>query len=37
LARIYSKLGIHTRAELGRVIGQQNARKPRVSSGGPNS
>jgi ATP/maltotriose-dependent transcriptional regulator MalT len=37
LARIYSKLGIHTRAELGRVIGQQEERKPRVSSGGPNS
>jgi tetratricopeptide (TPR) repeat protein/DNA-binding CsgD family transcriptional regulator len=37
LAHIYSKLGIHTRAELGRVIGQQKERKPRVSSGGPNS
>lgn len=37
LARIYRKLGIHTRAELGRVIGQQSERKPRVSSGGPHS
>jgi DNA-binding CsgD family transcriptional regulator len=37
LARIYRKLGIHTRAELGRVIGQQSERKRRVSSGGPNS
>ena len=26
LARIYHKLGIHTRAELGRVIGQETAR-----------
>jgi DNA-binding CsgD family transcriptional regulator len=37
LARIYRKLGIHTRAELGRVIGQQTERNPHVSSGGPNS
>ena len=37
LARIYRKLGIHTRAELGRVIGRQSERKRRVSSGGHNS
>ena len=37
LARIYRKLGIHTRAELGRAICQQTERKPRVPSGGPNS
>jgi ATP/maltotriose-dependent transcriptional regulator MalT len=37
LARIYRKLGIHTRAELGRIIGQQTETKPHVSSAGPNS
>jgi DNA-binding NarL/FixJ family response regulator len=36
LVRVYRKLGIHTRAELGRVIGQQTERKPHFSSGGPN-
>ncbi len=36
LMRVYRKLGIHTRAELGRVIGQQTERKPHFSSGGPN-
>ncbi len=34
LARIYRKLDIHTRAELGRVIYQQTERIPRVRSGG---
>jgi DNA-binding CsgD family transcriptional regulator len=34
LARIYRKLGIHTRAELGRVIGQQTERETHFSSGG---
>jgi DNA-binding NarL/FixJ family response regulator len=33
LARIYRKLDIHTRAELGRVVGQQTATKAHVSSG----
>ena len=37
LARIYRKLDIHTRAELGRAICQQTERKLRVPSGGPNS
>ena len=37
LARIYHKLGIHTRAELGRVIGQQTEETARFPSGGPNS
>ena len=37
LARIYRKLGIHTRAELGRVVGQQTDRKPHVYSGGASS
>ncbi len=36
LARIYRKLGIHTRAELGTVICQQTERKPHVPSGGLN-
>jgi DNA-binding NarL/FixJ family response regulator len=36
LVRVYRKLGIHTRAELGRVIGQQTERKPHFSSGRPN-
>ena len=36
LMHVYRKLGIHTRAELGRVIGQQTERKPHFSSGGPN-
>ncbi|WP_051574816.1 AAA family ATPase [Mycobacterium sp. URHB0044] len=34
LARIYRKLDIHTRAELGRVIGQQKRRNHTVVSGG---
>jgi DNA-binding CsgD family transcriptional regulator len=33
LARIYRKLGIHTRAELGRALYQQIEREPRVPSG----
>jgi len=37
LARIYRKLGIHTRAELGRVVGQQTDIKPHVYSGGASS
>jgi ATP/maltotriose-dependent transcriptional regulator MalT len=37
LARIYRKLGIHTRAELGRVFGQQTDSETRVSAGRPNS
>jgi DNA-binding NarL/FixJ family response regulator len=37
LARIYRKLDIHTRAELGRVIGQQRRRNQTVSSGGPDA
>jgi DNA-binding CsgD family transcriptional regulator len=37
LARIYRKLGIHTRAELGRALYQQIEREPRVPSGGLNS
>lgn len=34
LARIYRKLGIHSRAELGRVICQQTERKPHLPPGG---
>jgi tetratricopeptide (TPR) repeat protein len=37
LARIYRKLGIHTRAELGRVFGQQTDSESRVSAGRPHS
>lgn len=34
LARIYRKLNIHTRAELGRAVGQQERRNSAVDSGG---
>ncbi|MCU1698756.1 MAG: transcriptional regulator, luxR family [Mycobacterium sp.] len=34
LARIYRKLNIHTRAELGREVGQQRRRNSTVNSGG---
>ena len=34
LARIYRKLNIHTRAELGREVGQQKRRNSTVDSGG---
>jgi DNA-binding CsgD family transcriptional regulator len=33
LARIYRKLDIHTRAELGRVIGQRKRQNPTANSG----
>ena len=36
LARIYRKLGIHTRAELGRAVGRSTVRKPHIYAGGAN-